>query len=365
MAGRPSGFWYFRAVRSFDGLRRTCHEAVKQGVTPGLVVVVGVEGRNVFHDAFGHRQIDPHPLPATPDTIYDLASLTKPLATTLVAMRAAAEGRIDIFDDLLPDEPEGPSIRQALAHAGGFVAHRPFYERVVTQDVTERRRNVVQLAAAEPRAYQPGEKSLYSDLGFIVLGDRLEKALGHRLDVLAAEAFAPLKLPTLRFGVEGKDRPVAPTQRSAERGLVQGKVDDLNAWAMEGIAGHAGLFGDAADVAAVAHALCAAWRDDSSPLVSGSVVRHFWQPAAVPGSNWRLGWDGPAATNSLAGALISREAVGHLGFTGCSLWIDPERATFVLVLANRVHPTAKDDPRWKALRPALNDAALEDAGYRS
>jgi CubicO group peptidase (beta-lactamase class C family) len=305
-------------------------------------------------------------LPATPDTIYDLASLTKALVTSLVTMRAVADDRLQLSDPLLPAEPQGPTIRQTLAHAGGFVAHRPFHERVAGEPVTRRRQRIVQLAAAEPRAYPPGTRSVYSDLGFILLGDRLEEVLGQRLDVLARELFAPLQLATLRFGAEIGERPIAPTQRSATRNrLIVGEVDDLNAWAMEGVAGHAGLFGDAADVAALAHALCATWRDAAPALVPGQLLREFWSSAHVPGSTWRLGWDGPAPTGSLAGARISRQAVGHLGFTGCSLWIDPARETFVGVLCNRVHPTVRDDPRWKALRPALNDAALEGAGYRS
>jgi CubicO group peptidase (beta-lactamase class C family) len=328
-----------------------------------LVVVVGAGGRNLLHDAFGHRQTEPSLLPATPETVYDLASLTKALVTSLLAMRAVAAGRLRLSDPLL--EEGGPSIRQTLAHAGGFVAHRPFHERVAGEPPERRRPRVVALAGEEPRAYPPGTRSIYTDLGFILLGDRLERLLGARLDALAAPVFASLGLGTLRFGATGIDRPVAPTQRSAARGLVVGEVDDLNAWAMEGVAGHAGLFGDAADVAALAHGLCAAWRDAAPALVPGPVLREFWTPAGIPGSTWRLGWDGPAPAGSLAGARISRAAVGHLAFTGCSMWIDPERETFVLVLSNRVHPEVKDDPRWKALRPALNDAALEGAGYRS
>jgi CubicO group peptidase (beta-lactamase class C family) len=353
-------------VPAFDNLRRTCQEAVSLGVCPGLVVAVGAGGRNVFLDAFGQRQTDPQSLPATPDTIYDLASLTKALVTSLLAMRAVASGTLRLSDPLLPAEPDGPTIRQTLAHAGGFVAHRHFYTQVANEPAAHRRERMVELAAGEPRAYAPGERSVYSDLGFILLGDRLERLLGARLDLLAAQLFAPLALRSLRFGAEIGARPIAPTQRSEARNrLLVGEVDDLNAAAMDGVAGHAGLFGDAADVAALAHALCAAWRDAAPALVPGPVLREFWTPAGVPGSTWRLGWDGPSPTGSMAGNLISRRAVGHLGFTGCSLWIDPERETFVAVLCNRVHPAARDDPRWKALRPALNDAALEGAGYRS
>jgi len=327
-----------------------------------LVVVVGSGGRNLLHDAFGHRQTDPAPLPATPDTVYDLASLTKALVTSLLAMRAVAAGQLRLSDPLL--DGEGPSIRQTLAHAGGFVAHRPFHERVAAEPPDRRRARVVALAAEEPRAYPAGTRSIYTDLGFILLGDRLERLLGARLDALAAPLFAALGLSTLRFGATASDRPVAPTQRSAARGrLIVGEVDDLNAWAMEGVAGHAGLFGDAADVAALAHALCAAWRDGAPALVPGPVLREFWTPAGVPGSTWRLGWDGPAPTGSLAGDRISRAAVGHLAFTGCSLWMDPEREAFVAMLSNRHHPHVSDDKRFRDLRRTVNDTALALAGY--
>jgi CubicO group peptidase (beta-lactamase class C family) len=145
---------------------------------------------------------------------------------------------------------------------------------------------------------------------------------------------------------------------------VLGEVDDLNAYAMGGIAGHAGLFADAATVSAIAGALVSAWRGQArGALVERDVIREFWSPARVPGSTWRLGWDGPSARGSAAGERMSRAAVGHLGFTGCSLWIDPARETWIVLLANRVHPTVPDHHRFRAFRPALHDAALEALGY--
>ncbi len=326
---------------SFSRLRPLCQEAVTDGVVPGLVVTVGTGGTTAFVEGFG----------AAPDTVYDLASLTKALVTSLLAMRAVTAGRLALDAPLMDG---GPTARQTLAHAGGFVAHRPFFERA------QGRGQIVALAAMEPRAYEPGTQSVYSDLGFILLGDALERLLGDRLDRLAARAiFQPLGVKARFVDLAQPERPAAaPTQR------VPGEVDDQNAYAMGGVAGHAGLFGSAADVAAIAHALCAAWRDGGS-LVDREVLRLFWSPAGVPGSNWRLGWDGPSASGSLAGDVIARRAVGHLGFTGCSLWIDAERETFVAMLSNRVHPTVRDDPRFPALRRAVNDAALVDAGYRS
>jgi CubicO group peptidase (beta-lactamase class C family) len=163
---------------------------------------------------------------------------------------------------------------------------------------------------------------------------------------------------------------VAAADRCPVRGrIVLGEVHDLNAFALGGVAGHAGLFGTAAAVARLAHALCAAYRGaapaaGASALVDREVLRAFWTEAGVPGSTWRLGWDGPSARGSLAGDRISRRAVGHLAFTGCSLWIDPERETFVLLLSNRLHPAPVEEARFRELRRAVNDAALDDLGYR-
>jgi CubicO group peptidase (beta-lactamase class C family) len=365
---------------ALDGLRRLCQDACDTGVTPGLVVAAGVEGRTPVLEAFGRRQTEPAPEPATVETVYDLASLTKALGTSLVAMRAVAEGGVALDGPLV--DGGAVTLRQALAHAAGYPAHRPFFERVGAEGLARpgsRRAEIVALAAAEPPVYPAGTRSLYSDIGFILLGDRLERAAGARLDELVRRVVsASLGLGGFGFvdlaapdgGAWLGARPMAASERCpVRRRLIRGEVHDLNAFVMGGVAGHAGLFGTAADVACIAHALCAAWRgagaEGGAPIVDGAVLREFWRPAGVPASTWRLGWDGPAATGSLAGDRIARTAVGHLAFTGCSLWLDPERESFVVVLSNRVHPTVRDDPRFRALRPALNDAALAAVGYRS
>jgi CubicO group peptidase (beta-lactamase class C family) len=368
-------------VATFATFRRVCHAAIADGATPGLVAVVAVGGRTLLLEAFGLRQIVPAEAPATVETVYDLASLTKALVTSVLAMQAVASGRLRL-DDPAPGQASGDAtVRLMLAHAAGLPAHRRYFDELGA-DLTrpgatpELRERVVAMAAAETQIYPPGSRSLYSDVGFILLGDLLERALAGRLDALADEhIFRPLAIDELGFlGASGPTatafggRPVAPTERCPVRGrLLVGEVDDLNAHVMGGVAGHAGLFGTAAAVATLAHALCAAWRDAApaggSPIVAGPVLRAFWTAAGIPGSRWRLGWDGPSPSGSLAGDVISRDGVGHLGFTGCSLWIDPARETFVLLLSNRVHPPAHDDARFRTLRPALNDAALSDAGY--
>ncbi len=378
-------------------LRTISQDAVTDRIVSGLTILIGHEGRS--HSlCMGHRQIEPQTLPVTDDTVWDLASLTKPLVTTLLCMSALERGDIRL-DDPLEATPDGAEsaiiaqidLRRALSHSAGFPAHRPFHTDVLatTGPGEAGRAAVIAAAARVPLAYAPGSRSLYSDVGFILLGGLLERRLGARLDRLAAAAYAPV---AASFRQSGRPfrlayRPVtaaggsviagmptediAATERCSVRGrVVLGEVHDLNAYAMGGVAGHAGLFGDAHAVAEIAHELCAAYRGSSRragqpPLVDREVLRLFWTRAGVPGSTWRLGWDGPSAMGSLAGDLMSREAVGHLAFTGCSLWMDPERETFVLVLANRIHPEVRDDTPFRKLRRALNDAALTAVGYRA
>jgi CubicO group peptidase (beta-lactamase class C family) len=364
----------------FTLVRALAQRSVDDGVVPGLVLGMAQSGQVRFLDAFGHRQIVPEVEGLTTDVVYDLASLTKAVVTSLLVMRGVGSGIWALDDPIgkyLPSMAAQPAVtlRRTLAHAGGFAAHRSFFEQVIKDGVAlaEGRERIIALAAAEPLAYHPGTRSLYSDLGFILLGDLVERGLHGRLDMLAEEfLFKPLGLRATGFfgSAALAGRKLASTERCLVRGrMLVGEVHDLNAFAMGGVAGHAGLFANAADLLGLASALCAAWRDSApaggAPLVPAEVLRLFWQPAGIPQSTWRLGWDGPAATGSLAGDRLSRQAVGHLGFTGCSLWIDPERETTVVLLTNFVHPTARKDPRFRALRPALHDAALDAIGYRA
>jgi CubicO group peptidase (beta-lactamase class C family) len=364
----------------FEPVARLCQQAVADEVAPGLVVLVASGGRVQFHEAFGFRQLVPRQLPAFPDTVFDVASLTKAVVTSVLAMKDVARGALALdapVAQLLP-EFDGPgragvTVRQLLSHSSGLPAYRPFWKQAV--DAASERWAISLAAAREPLEYSPGTLSVYSDLGFILLGWLLERSSGLRLDAFAArDITGPLRLESTTFVNLAEpdarvrllaEHSVAATQQCPERGrVVLGEVDDLNAYAMGGVSGHAGLFSDASDLSAVAAALVSAWRGDSGPaLVERDVVREFWSSARVPGSTWRLGWDGPAQRSSQAGSRLSRDAVGHLAFTGCSLWIDPERETWIILLSNRVHPKIPDPDRLRAFRPALHDAALEALAY--
>jgi serine-type D-Ala-D-Ala carboxypeptidase len=365
----------------FNILSRLVSAAIEDRVIPGLVVAAQQLGRAGLVAAFGQRQVEPEALPATVDTVYDLASLTKAIVTSLLVMKAIEQGRLQLDRPLgehlraLADRPE-VTLRRVLAHSGGFPAHRKFYEGWFADEgpAPKHRAGIIAQAAAEPLVYPPGSRSIYSDLGFILLGALVEQAMAGRLDELAQRLiFSPLRLTSLGFvalpgGHPGRE--VAATERCPVRGrLILGEVHDLNAYAMGGIAGHAGLFGSIGDLLELTRALCAAYHGrgfrDGPPLVDAEVLREFWRSADIPGSTWRLGWDGPAATGSLAGTLLSRRAVGHLSFTGCSLWLDPEAEACVIVLTNRIHPRVRDDPRFRALRPLVNDEALRAIGYEA
>lgn len=379
------GLWERRIITAmnqpFGRLRRLCDEAVASGVVPGAVVLFNDEGQTRLHEAFGARQVEPVHLPATLETLYDVASLTKAVVTSVLAMKAVDDGLLRLDDPVLQYLPEfvgegkaGVTIRHLLAHAAGLPAHRPFYLQHpgpdgAGDDGSARRAAILLAAAVEPLGGPPGTRAVYTDLGFMLLGWLLERVRGARLDALAdREIFGPLGLGASAFGpiLVGTGRAVAATERCPWRGrILVGEVHDQNAWAMSGVAGHAGLFSTAHDLARLARSLAATWRGDrpgGDPgdvrLVERDVIREFWTPSGVPASNWRLGWDGPAAHGSQAGELLSRGAVGHLGFTGCSLWIDPERDRVIVFLSNRIHPTVRDDPRFRAFRPAVQDAAI-------
>src|SRR6187551_3840985 len=282
----------------FEPVHKLCAAATDDGTVPGLALLVAAGGRIVFHDGFGARQLVPRMLPVFRDTLFDVASITKAVVTSVLAMREVARGRLTLelpVVELLP-EFEGAdrarvTIRQLLSHSSGLPAHRPFWRQAAA--APSERRAISLLAAREPLEYEPGARAVYSDLGFIVLGWLLERISGERLDVqarnqivaplgLTSTTFMSLSEPEARARVLG-ERSIAATQLCAERHRVLiGEVDDMNAMAMGGIAGHAGLFSTAEELSQIAAALCRAWRGDDAgrgALVDRDVIRTFWSPS--------------------------------------------------------------------------------------
>lgn len=278
---------------------------------------------------------------AADDATYDLASLTKVLATGLVATHLVATRQLDLDTPVrtcvpgwhLPDRAD-VRLRDLLAHASGLPAHLPLYERHAGTDA------IVTASAAAPLVAPPRATAIYSDLGFIVLGRALETLGSDPLEVQTAAILRRVSDAPPAFGPVDTTPAVQSTGRSAWRGRLRcGDVHDDNAAAMGGVAGHAGLFGTAGGVGDVARAVLRGLRADDTALAPAWAVRAFARRSPVPGSSRALAWDTALPTSS-CGRHLSARAIGHTGFTGTSIWIDPERDCYVVLLTNRVAGTA-------------------------
>ena len=321
-----------------------------------------------------------HPL--TPADLFDVASLTKVLCTTTLSAQAVAEGALELDAPLrrwLPGFAAAGkgevTVRQLLAHSSGLPWWRPYHLAAQGEpDPSRRRALVVEALMVEPLQAPPATRSVYSDPGFMALGLALEAALGARLPALfEARVAAPLGLTDTFFvdhldpaGASGRTagRCFAPTRREGARGLRQGSVDDDNAWALGGAAGHAGLFSTALDVAAIGQAWIDGLAGRSSP-VPAEAARRFAARDSAPGSCRALGWDTRSPEGSTLGEWLGRGpvgALGHLGFTGCSLWLDRDAEVVAALLTNHVHPTGSDRARINGLRRRFHDAVALGLG---
>lgn len=334
---------------------------VERGAFPGAVAAFGRRDGPTHVVPAGRLSWAPGSPPAGADTLYDLASLTKVLATTAMAMVLVDEGRLALdapVGDLVPafagPGKDDVTVWHLLTHSSGLPAGAPLYRELRGGDA------FVEAIAEMELEYAPGSRSVYSDLGFVLLGAALERAAGEPLEsFVRRRVFAPLGMDdtTFRPGPELLPR-IAPTEEDPWRGrLVRGEVHDENAWAMGGVAPHAGLFGTASDVGRFARLALGGGELDGRRLVSAETLARFTERAGIPGSDRAVGWDTKSAVGSSAGELFSPRSYGHLGFTGTSLWIDPERGIYAVLLTNRVHPT-RDNALIRDVRPAFADAVV-------
>jgi CubicO group peptidase (beta-lactamase class C family) len=344
-----------RFVAAQEILRR----AVAERAFPAATIEVGTATEPIWREAFGTLTYDQDSAAAREDTVFDLASLTKVLATTSLVMQQVERGGIDLDDrvaTLFPrwrgTDRETVSLRDLLAHCSGLPAHRPYFRSL-------RGREQFELAiCSEPLEYAPRSRSIYSDLGFMLLGFALER--GSSLP----ERFAALKsqmrnVQDLQFHPPPIWLPrTAPTQFDDWRGrLLRGEVDDQNTYALGGAAGQSGLFGTAGAVGEYARHLLQVLDGRTGAFSRSTALLFTRRQDDVPGSSRALGWDTMLPTSS-CGTRMSRRAFGHTGFTGTSLWIDPDRMLYVVLLTNRVFPKA-DNPAIQRVRPALHDAVID------
>lgn len=365
-------------------LHAALQQAVAGGIFPGAVLAIRQGGGRSRLVTAGRLSTDPSGISVTSSTVYDLASLTKPLAAVTSLALLIQRGRCrldDRVDALLPELEDAPvgqaTLRQLLSHSSGLPGWRGFYERLSPnaslpsspQARAYAGRELLQLIKKETLIYGRGERSLYSDLGFMLLGLVVERLSGTTLDQFICEHIVhPLKahplcyLPTDQEGESQKTSMIsliAPTEYDPWRGrLLHGEVHDENAAALGGVAGHAGLFGTAEAVLAVTGAWLTGYRRKPS-ILNSEVVRDFTRrQTTVSESSWALGWDTPSWPSS-SGQYFSSQSFGHLGYTGTSIWIDPVCELEVVLLSNRVHPSRKNEG-IRALRPTIHDLVYQE-----
>jgi beta-N-acetylhexosaminidase len=346
--------------------------AVTAGAFPGGVLAVGLNDQLVVHP-FGKLTRDAD-TQVTANTIYDMASLTKVIVTTTSAMMLVQQKRLDLdaavaryLPEFLATSKSDPdptwrarvTVRMLLLHDSGLPAHRDFYKQAKGYDA------VLANVLGEPLLHEPGTQVEYSDLGFIMLGEIIQRLTGETLEQFAkAHIFAPLGMNDSLYRPPVSLRPrIAPTEYDAEfrKRLLRGEVHDENAWAMGGISGNAGLFSTAGDVAAFAQMMLNGGIYAHHRLLTRVTIQQFTQRQTVGDSARTLGWDVPTPPNSSAGHYFSPASFGHTGFTGTSLWIDPERQLFVILLTNRVNPTRTNE-QIRQVRPAVHDAIIQALG---
>ena len=370
-------------------MARAIEDAVAAHAFPGAVVAVGRHDRALYVHAFGRlayqeagaaarRRTAAPTERVTVHTVYDLASLTKVVGLTTAMMQLVEEGRVALDSPAARYVPAFShpevTVRQLLTHSSGLPAWKPFFQRVRTRE------EMFTLVNAEPLEALPGTRMVYSDLGAMVLTQIVEHVTGERLDqYLRIHLFRPLGMTETRYLPPKSWLPrIAPTEMDTtyRHRLVRGVVHDENAFAMGGISGHAGLFSTARDLATFARLMLRTVRGESSSrrarsrgprgsievhlpggFVDSATVAEFTR-AQQPGFSSRaLGWDTPDGQNS-AGSRMSPRAFGHTGFTGTSIWIDPEQDLFVILLTNRVYPT-RENTRIMEVRRQVADLAVE------
>lgn len=356
------------AATRWAEVSRLIDSAVAAGAAPGAVMGISWRGEQFYHSA-GRLGAGASRRP-NPETIYDLASLTKVIGVTTLAMQAVHEGRLSLDDPVARHLPtrrpvwaDQVTIRHLLTHTSGLPAHRRLWELAPSADSARA------LVRATPLDTLPGTRTVYSDLGLILLGEIIETAMGAPLDQLVQDRVAgPLGMVDARYRPPAAWRGrIAPTERDPWRGrTLRGEVHDENAAFLGGVSGHAGMFGTTRDLVRFGEWLVAAARSEGQVTsgerwwVPNAVVRQFLtRPEVVPGSSRALGWDTPTP-QALPGLATAPETVWHTGFTGTAIWIVPAHQLVLVLLTNRVHPT-RENNRHVALRREVASRVLGTA----
>ncbi len=336
-------------------------EAITRAAFPAASVAVTIQGKLLALQAFGRFTYEPSSPAVTEATVFDLASVSKVVSTTTMAMILYERGLIDLEAPVASIVPEfggtdmrrgEVTVRMLLAHSSGLPAYEKLFLKATSRD------ELLAAAFATPLTADPGARVEYSDIGFIILAVALERVADEGLDRFCQrEVFGPLGMsPTAYNPPVAWRASIPPTadDRTFRNRIIQGEVQDENASVLGGVAGHAGLFATAEDLATFAHVLL----QGGAPLVRAETLALFTRRETSPaGTSRALGWDTPSAP-SQSGKYFSGPSFGHLGYTGTSLWIDPERQLSVTLLTNRTWPDC-ENKAIKDVRPAFHDAVVE------
>jgi serine-type D-Ala-D-Ala carboxypeptidase len=342
---------------AFDIIRKS----IAQAAFPAASIAATCQGKSIALKAFGHFTYEPGSTPVTIATVFDLASVSKAVATASMAMILYERGLIDLEAPVVSIVPEfaGSDARRGevtvhmlLAHSSGLPAYEKLFLKAKTRD------ELLAAAFTTPLTADPGTRAVYSDIGFIILAIALERVADESLDRFCQrEIFGPLGMLHTTFNPPAAWRAAIPPtadDRSFRKRIIQGEVQDENASVLGGVAGHAGLFGAAEDLATFSHVLL----QEGRPLVRPETLALFTRRETTPaGTSRALGWDMPSLP-SQSGKYFSASSFGHLGYTGTSLWIDPERQLSVTLLTNRTWPDFSNKA-IKNVRPAFHDAVVE------
>jgi CubicO group peptidase (beta-lactamase class C family) len=369
LPNRESGFSFL--VRNFSAQDdqfpsafSILEKAIAARAFPACSLAIAFRGELVAYKALGRFTYDPASPEVTTASLFDLASLTKVVATTAMAMILYERGLLDLEAPVTAIVPEFAvnnggrrevTLRMLLAHSSGLPAYEKLFLRAKTRE------DLLQAAFTTPLVAAPGARAEYSDIGFIILGVVLERLADESLDAFCQrEIFGPLGMANTTFNpTRALKDSIPPTadDRTFRHRIIQGEVQDENASILGGIAGHAGLFSAAEDLAIFAHAMLNA----GYPILRPATVELFSRRESAPeGTSRALGWDTPSLP-SQSGRYFSPRSFGHLGYTGTSLWIDAERQLSITLLTNRAWPDCQNEA-IKQVRPAFCDAVIEDFG---
>jgi CubicO group peptidase (beta-lactamase class C family) len=360
-------------------IKKLLQKGVFQEVFPcaaaGISFKYGKKKRKII-SYYGNASLYPEKRKLKKNTYFDLASLTKPLATTMAILCLIKKNKIGI-DEKLPsllekkikDEKKKITVRQLLGHCSGFPAHRDYYKILIDIPYKKRGDFIENLLLKEKIEYTPESKVIYSDLGFMLLGRIIEKKAGCRLDKFVKEKILqPLKLEEKIFFNPLYEK--TKTQRNKEfavteicpwrKKILDGEVHDDNCYAMGGVAGHSGLFGNIEGVTTYTDFILDMWKGNTKHpnIENRDLISFLKKQKKIPGSSRTTGFDTISKSGSSSGKYFSEKSAGHLGFSGTSLWIDPEKEIVVVLLSNRVHPS-RENTKIVQFRPFFHDIILE------